>query len=771
MRRTRHRRRYWRSPKTAYDHYYRAELPRHRRSLRERWGSLSRETRRGIWSVLVLGVSLTMLLALLGLAGPVSGPIRLWLAQGFGFARWVLLILLFSLGYVLIRPNASGWMPLRWLGAVVALAAVAGLSHLGAVTLGWTAVVEGRGGGLLGYGVTLWLSPYLSAWAIAIMMIAVAVVGGLLCFNTSFAQVAAAFKTVRAFVANIRQSLIRRRVRKLQLERESASTSSAPAAETPKLSQRDVPVTLDVEEGGTEDAAADTGSADAGDEISAAPKPPRRNPRKLDLPLTLLNGQAGKPTSGDIKANQYIIEKTLKNFGIEVEMGEVSVGPTVTQYTFKPAEGVRLSKIVSLSDNLALALAAHPIRIEAPIPGRSLVGIEVPNQTTAVVPLHDVLDSSEFRQRKTNLMVALGTDVKGKPWLADLGKMPHLLIAGATGSGKSVCINAVILSLIYQNGPDDLKFIMVDPKRVELPIYNSIPHLITPVITDVKKTVSALRWCIHEMERRFDTLAAVHKRDIGAYNQAVETKMPYLVVVIDELADLMAAAGPEIEGSIIRLAQMSRAVGIHLVIATQRPSVDVLTGLIKANITTRIAFSVASLVDSRTILDMSGAEKLLGRGDMLYLSAEIAKPKRLQGAYAMDGEIKRVIDHLKTQAQPEYDQTVVEIQTEGNGWESGNGGGEDEAGDELLSAATDVIVRAGKASASLLQRRLRVGYARAARILDLLEQRGVVGPADGAKPREVMLRRGVEGATIEHEQESTPDDVADDGGDAGHFAA
>lgn len=696
-------------------------------------------------------------MALFGLAGPASLPVTGWLRQVLGVMRWLLPGCLLVLGYLLARPDTAGWLLLRWLGALLLMAGMSGIAHLphaGSTNASWRL---GRGGGLLGYAVSHWLTSAVGVWVALVVLLVGVTIGAFLFFNTSFTHLAAAVVWLKSTLAALRQQLIRRRVKQLQAEREQPIPTQPPAAFT----QRDVPLTVE-ETSAAGSTAADEAAVSDG-LVVAAPKIPRRKtPRKLDLPLSLLIGQAGQPTSGDIKANQYLIAKTLKNFGIEADMGEVSVGPTVTQYTLKPGDGVKLSKIVGLSDNLALALAAHPIRIEAPIPGRSLVGVEVPNQIAAIVPLRQILDSDEFRQRQSNLMVALGKDVKGQPWLADLARMPHLMIAGATGSGKSVCINALIVSLLYQNGPDDLKFIMIDPKRVELPVYNGIPQLMTPVITDVKKTINALHYVIHEMERRFDLLAAVHKRDIAAYNQTAVEKMPYLVVVVDELADLMVAAGPDIEGSIIRLAQMSRAVGIHLVIATQRPSVDVITGLIKANITSRIAFSVASLVDSRTILDMSGAEKLLGRGDMLFLSADIAKPKRLQGAYAADGEIKRVINHLKAQATPEYDLAVTEPRRGPTGplfVPDGREGAED--GDELLDAATDVIVRAGKASASLLQRRLRVGYARAARILDLLQERGVVGPADGAKAREVLLRRNQPDATMVYEDQPGHNDVVE----------
>jgi S-DNA-T family DNA segregation ATPase FtsK/SpoIIIE len=465
----------------------------------------------------------------------------------------------------------------------------------------------------------------------------------------------------------------------------------------------------------------------------------RRVYHKIDLPINLLDDRMSKPTAGNIAANKMIIQKTLESFGIPVEMGDISIGPTVTQYTLKPAEGIKLSRITALQDDLALALAAHPLRIEAPIPGKSLVGIEVPNQSVAIVRLRELLESPEFKQRKTNLTIPLGRDVAGNTWVADLGKMPHLLVAGQTGSGKSVCLHTVITSLLYQNGPDTLKFIVVDPKRVEMPLYNDIPHLLTPVITDVKKTVNALKWTIAEMDRRYIVLEKMGKRNIDDFNKVSQEKMPYIIFVVDEMADLMSSMGHEVEGLIIRLAQMSRAVGIHLVLATQRPSVEVITGLIKANVPGRIAFAVASITDSRTILDHGGAEKLLGRGDMLYTSAELSKPKRLQGAFLSDAEINRVVNYLKESGEkPDYDRAVVEKQKSMN-----NDGTIDfsdpDQGDELFEEAKEIVLQAGKASTSFLQRRLKVGYARAARLMDLLEEAGIVGPGEGAKPREILV--------------------------------
>lgn len=462
----------------------------------------------------------------------------------------------------------------------------------------------------------------------------------------------------------------------------------------------------------------------------------KKNYPKIDLPLSLLADRNSKPTSGDVKNNQEIVKNTLRYFGIDVEMGEISVGPTVTQYTFKPEAGIKVAQITTLSNDLALALAAHPIRIEAPIPGKSLIGVEVPNQKIATVSLKEILLTDSFKKRESNLMMALGKDVAGNPWLANIDKMPHLLVAGATGSGKTVCLNTIIVSLLYQNQPDELKLILIDPKQVEMTQYNNIPHLITPVITNIKDTITALRWAVKEMEDRFKTLALSGKRNIAAYNQSRTTeKMPYLIIIIDELADLMVMAPHDMEQTIIRLAQKSRAVGIHLVLATQRPSVNVITGLIKANITSRIAFAVASSADSRTILDYSGAEKLVGRGDMLYLTADLSKPKRIQGAYVSDEEIERIVAYLKQKGEPEYNEAITQPQSnlplETYTFDDGDN-------DELLPEAKEIIIKAGKASASYLQRRLGIGYARAARLLDLLEEQGIIGPAQGSKPREIL---------------------------------
>jgi S-DNA-T family DNA segregation ATPase FtsK/SpoIIIE len=492
------------------------------------------------------------------------------------------------------------------------------------------------------------------------------------------------------------------------------------------------------------------------------------SPARLSLkefvppPLSLLESDKGKPGVGDIKANANIIKRTLQNFGIIVEMDEITIGPSVTRYAFKPAEGVKLSKILGLQNNLELALAASPIRIEAPIPGKSLVGIEVPNTAKAIVGLAGLLASDEFTHSAKPLLMSLGKGISGESHYANLGKMPHLLIAGATGAGKSVTIHTLITSLLFRNSPESLKFIMVDPKRVELTLYNQIPHLLTPVITEPKKAILALKWAAKEMDRRYDILGKHQVRDIDSYHKNIlepeiaklkkkggeaaegETLpelMPYIVVVVDELADIMQAYPRELEAAIVRLAQMSRAVGIHLIIATQRPSVNVITGLIKANIPARIALQVVSGIDSRTILDTVGAEKLLGAGDMLFMSGDMSKPTRVQSAFISENELKKIVKYLADNYRDEIPSTINLDATGGKNalFDAviGDSDGSDDD-DDLYEDAREAVLQAGKASTSFLQRKLRVGYARAARLIDLLEERGVVGPGSGAKPREVL---------------------------------
>ena len=458
-------------------------------------------------------------------------------------------------------------------------------------------------------------------------------------------------------------------------------------------------------------------------------------------PLSLLSeANAGKADRGDIKGNAAIIEQTLESFGITARVVEVNLGPAVTQYALEVALGTKLSKITTLERDLALSLAAPTgtIRIEAPIPGRSLVGIELPNISPEFVTLKEMMESEEMGKVDSKLAVSLGLDVSGKPIVTDLAKMPHILIAGQTGAGKSVCINAFLGTLLFRAAPSEVKLILVDPKRVELTGYNSIPHLLSPVIVEPEKVVSALRWLLSEMDRRYKLFAQAGARNIDAYNEMSGFQaLPFIVLVIDELADIMLFAPAEVEDSITRIAQMSRATGIHMVLSTQRPSVNVITGLIKANIPTRVAFAVASQVDSRVILDTQGAEKLLGRGDMLFLPPEKAKPSRIQGAFISDKETRALVSFLKNQGvSAQYTEEVTEMAKPGTTKIAGI----DTDLDDLFADAVRTVCQHDKASASLLQRRLSIGYARAARIMDQLEAAGVIGPADGSKPRDVLIQ-------------------------------
>ncbi|MFA6389598.1 MAG: DNA translocase FtsK 4TM domain-containing protein, partial [Patescibacteria group bacterium] len=536
-------------------------------------------TKRGIYIIIVLALGAIGLLSLFDLAGSLGIYYAKGLTYVFGWGKFILPIALLGLGYLLYASEKYYIRGSNYLGLFIFIISIQAMFQFFVSESEWKfALDEGRGGGYLGYFLAGGLVKVLGLWASIILVLCLIAISLLLLFDTTlaslvgsesiFAKIGAAFNKAIAFVL-----------------RRKAKGEDAPEDEGEEESEEPI-----------DESEAVTASEFSSRKIFPAGEPKKKEEEKtwkpshvkIDLPLGLLSDKISKPTAGDIKFNAETIERTLKNFGIEVAMGEISVGPTVTQYTFKPAEGIKLSKITTLGNDLALALAAHPIRIEAPIPGKSLVGVEVPNQTKAIVGLRQVLESKEFKGRKSNIYISLGKDVSGKPWVYDIAKMPHPLVAGATNSGKSVCLNSIIVSLLYQNSPDDLRFIMVDPKRVELPIYNGISHLLTPVITDVDKTINALKWCLNEMDRRFDILSKCGKRNIQSYNETAAgngksngkagmEKMPYIIFIIDELADLMVASAREVEGAVIRLAQMARAVGIHLVLATQRPSVDVIT--------------------------------------------------------------------------------------------------------------------------------------------------------------------------------------------------
>lgn len=729
-------------------------------SLSEQLG-LGPHITRGLLAIVLLvgaGISALSFFNQAGLAGVYLDTL---LSLTFGDVRYVFPIVLGVVGLLVVYDLQYSYRSTHSIGFILFFLSFNGLVHL--QNPGYERALTGKGGGMVGYALSQPLSVYTGYWGATVILVGLLLASLIFLFNTSLAQLVSVHKAVFLGLGWIGRGIVaffgwfKREPRPVaasdvkvigdheetvEEDPEPEERHEAPPAIERKPLKKPVQPEPEPEpeeseeEHADEERTEDEKSGPSEGQVLRVEKPKR----VYQLPtFDLLVTSKSKPTSGDIKSSAQIIQETLKNFGIDVEMGEVRVGPTVTQFSFKPARGVKLTRITTLSNDLALALAAHPIRIEAPIPGKSLVGVEVPNQKVAMVTLRELLESQEFKQRPHNMMVALGKDVSGKVSLADLPKMPHLLVAGTTGSGKTVGINTIILSLLYQNTPDTLRFIMVDPKRVELTMYNGIPHLLTPVITDATKTVNALKWAIGEMERRFDRLSAAGKRDIGSYNKSAAEPLPYIVFVVDELADLMAMAGKEIEAGIIRLAQMARAVGIHLVVATQRPSVEVITGLMKANIPARMAFAVASLIDSRTILDTPGAEKLLGRGDMLLLTPDLSQPRRLQGAYVSEEEMKRVVDFLKGDEPPEYDESIVsKNNASGLGSAVATLNGDNQGRDMMFEEAKALILESGKASASLLQRRMKVGYARAARLLDELQEAGIVGPADGAKPREVF---------------------------------
>lgn len=695
--------------------------------------SVRAETARSIYGIGALVVAVAFILAAVKSAGPVGTALFTFLAGLFGLGYYLAPVSLVLLGVGLLRQRGPGGVGTsRILGAVVLF--LAGIALL---------TLAGNLGGAVG---RLILGPLTSLFGIllgGIVLVAVAVAGLLLTLDTPLGLPTLPWKH-KARDGDEEEDM----PLKVQGATDSEEKSEEPDEEAEEVEKEEVmPKTnffgskkMEREE----KQEIPTISFAPVDTAYSAP------------PLSLLEPDKGKPAVGDIKANANIIKRTLANFGIEVEMDEVSIGPTVTRYALKPAEGVRLQKILSLQNNLELALAASPVRIEAPIPGKSLVGIEVPNVKKATVGLATLLGEPTFRDDPRPLVFALGRDISGSAHFANIAKMPHLLVAGATGSGKSVAIHALITSLLYRNGPGSLRFIMVDPKRVELTLYNPIPHLLTPVITDPKKAILALKWAGKEMERRYELLEMHSVRDIGSYHENVVTRannrqqaadssppdaMPYIVIVIDELADIMQSFPRELEAAVVRLAQMSRAVGIHLVLSTQRPSVNVITGLIKANIPARMALQVASQIDSRTILDSAGAEKLLGAGDMLYLSGDMSKPHRIQTAYISETEVKKVVDFVKKNNEENLSEiTLSSVATETVNPIFSASLEDEEVDDDLFEEAQATVREAGKASTSFLQRKLRIGYSRAARLMDLLEEKGVIGPADGARPREVLSR-------------------------------
>ena len=676
--------------------------------------NLKEETRKTVAGLACFGVALLLILSFFQLAGPLGQNIYRAFLYLFGWVYFFSPVIFIIAGAIFLGSIKRDIYASTVIGLILFSASILGVSDI------ITPDSTGFFGRIFGY-----LERFLGFWGGLVIFVVIGLIGLVIAFEFSFDFLKKKdeddeFEPVKKVEIKSNGKLLKEDL-----------SSAALAKEEPKIKEPEPEKPM----------------------VASKIKKDRTISNWNFPPLDLLESDSGRPTSGDIKANVNIIKRTLANFGIDVEMDEVNVGPTVTRYTLKPAEGMKLSKIINLQNDLSLALAAHPIRIEAPIPGKSLVGIEVPNKTKTQVRMKNLLSLDKFWD-STLLTIPLGRDVSGEQIFTDIAKMPHMLVAGSTGSGKSVSVHSILVSLLYKNTPETLRLLLIDPKRVELTAYNGIPHLISDVIIQPKKTIMALRWAVLEMDKRYNELLEAKARDINSYNQkALKDKkplMPYIVVVIDELADLMAAYGREVEGSIVRLAQMARATGIHLIVSTQRPSVEVITGLIKANITTRIALQVASQVDSRTILDTSGAEKLLGQGDMLYLAAETSKPKRIQGVFVSEAEVARINKYIienneeysaenadKENFEEELQQSFTIAQSSG-GVE--NFGAFDDGGDELYSEAYKIVVESQKASASFLQRRLRVGYARAARLLDLLEDKGVIGPGDGAKPRDVLIK-------------------------------
>jgi len=708
------------------------------------FASIADETKHSVLAIIFFVIAVFLILSAWKQAGVVGTFTFGIIDTLLGIGYFILPLLLFLLGISFFKSERPEFSLLKTIGAVAFF-----LSGLGIIAL----ILSQDSGGIIGYFIATPLEALFDVYATLIFLVAMLAISVLLIFNTRLSLHKPSFTWFK----------------KTETAEEDMDVYDYTEEEPDAEEEYEEEDEEDFEEEPEEEPKEDTGKrswfggkkkSGSMDNVPGTPSLP--NIDYAPPPLSLLSSDKGKPGVGDVKANANIIKRTLANFGITVEMDEITVGPSVTRYALKPAEGVKLARIVGLQNDLGLALAAHPLRIEAPIPGKSLVGIEVPNTARSTVGLAGLMKSKDFQESETPLLFALGKNIAGHSFYANLAKIPHMLIAGTTGSGKSVTIHAILTSLLYRNSPENLRFIMVDPKRVELTLYNKTPHLLTPVITDPKKAILSLKWAAKEMDRRYDILEAESVRDISSYHENVVNpayedisnmsdeerenlpeRMPYIVIVIDELADIMTSYPRELESSIVRIAQMSRAVGIHLVLSTQRPSVNVITGLIKANVPGRIALQVASQVDSRTILDAGGAEKLLGAGDMLYLSGEMAQPQRLQSAHVTENEVKKVVNYLSGQYK---DEELPEISfTNEQGEQSSlsdvmdNTGIDNDDEDDLYEEARDIVIHAKKASTSYLQRKLKVGYARAARLMDMLEERGIVAAAEGSKPREVLV--------------------------------
>lgn len=694
---------------------------------------ISDGVKQAIWAILLITMGVLIALSIFEAAGVVGDSVNMALSSAFGWGRILLSLGLLLVGWNILFPQRALFGMAGYWGLGIFLIGLTGFLNLVLVPVGAETLPElAAAGGYTGMLLSTLLVSGIGAFASGVIAFVLMIIGAILVFEITFDQLMEARDAARERMQGLRDDagpLLSRRER----DDEDSEDEVYEDDDTVLIDPDDL-----VEEEAEEEEEDVVGEEDIFDEEEAPAEEEQvmtsKRKRKIQVPLDLLEDRSSDAVAGDVEKNAEIIRKTFAHFNIEVEMVESRVGPTVTQYAFRPQKGVKVAKILGLQNDLALALAAHPIRIEAPIPGKSLVGVEVPNQQIGSVSLKQLLESKEFITRKSPLMAPLGLDVGGNVISLLVDKAPHMLVAGATGSGKSVCLNTIITSLLYQNGPDDLKLIMVDPKRVELGRYAGIPHLLTPPIVKPEEAINALKWAVREMERRLDHLAKFGVRDIDSYNKKSKEQMPKIVIIIDELSDLMSTSNRrDVEAVIVRIAQMARAAGIHLILATQRPSVDVITGIIKANIPTRLAFSVASQVDSKTILDVSGAEKLLGRGDMLASTPQLSKPKRLQGAYLSDEEIENIVDFLKQVGEPDYNYQVLEQENSGGVALDG------EDSDDLMDDAVQLVIESGKASTSYLQRRMRIGYSRAARLIDIMEEAGIIGPQNGSKPREVLV--------------------------------
>lgn len=681
---------------------------------------LKRKTLQSLLSFFFFGLGTLILLSMF-LPGGILGGINEFFNSVFGWGRMLFAVTLFQVGSALARIKVGFAKMNVILGFLMIEIALIGLSQSGSVGLNIYQTIYS----FVPFSPIIFLGLLMVALLGATVMFGISIGEALTMVTEMFNSIKTSFN--KMFKSNKKPAtefIKDNQVKQVEVKMEPKTSAPQPVLQTPPPPQKAVLEDQRVIQN------------ESGDQqIWEYP------------PLSLLSDSlGGSADRGDIKTNATTIEKTLDSFGITAKVAEINKGPAVTQYALEIALGTKLSKITALQNDLALALAAPgQIRIEAPIAGRKLVGVEIPNIAPEFVTVRSILESDKMRGSKSKLAVALGLDVAGQAQIADITKMPHLLIAGATGSGKSIGINAFLTSLLYRNSPSELKLILVDPKRVELSLYNGIPHLLTPVIVEVDKVLSALKWGTTEMERRYKLFATVGVRNIESYNELSGFQaLPYLVIVIDEMADVMMFAPVEVEDAICRLAQMARATGIHLILSTQRPSVDVLTGLIKANIPTRIAFNVTSMIDSRVIIDNPGAEKLLGKGDMLFIPPDQSKPARIQGAFVSETEVHKVVDFLKTKGGPvQYTEEVTQMPV---ATRSGHGGNQIDAGggDPFIDDAIRTVCQNDRASASLLQRKLSIGYARAARILDTLQEMGIVGPGEGSKARDVLVRNADE---------------------------